>query len=74
MSDVTKPTNIIEGITNEIIRVMAIKTECLAIPGGAGTFAALMMQAAIDNARAAQASGDIMLMIPAYKALKEFEL
>jgi len=66
--------NLVEGITDEILRVMAIKTEYLSLPNGAGRFAAILMEQAIDNARKAQASGDIMQMIPALKALQEFEL
>lgn len=66
--------NLVEGITDEILRVTEIKTQYLQIPNGAGIFAAMMMEQAINNARKAQASGDILLMIPALKALQEFEL
>lgn len=66
--------NLVEGITDEILRVMAIKAEYLSLPNGAGRFAAMLMKQAIDNARKAQASGDIMQMIPAFKALQEFDL
>lgn len=66
--------NLVEGITDEILRVMAIKTEYLSLPNNAGLFAAMMMEQAIDSARKAQASGDILQMIPALKALQEFEL
>ena len=64
--------NLVEALTDEILRVTEIKREYDAIPAWA--FAAAMMSAAIDNARKAQASGDILTMIPALKALQEFEL
>ena len=64
--------NLVEGITDEILRVTEIKREYDAIPEGA--IAAAMMGIAIDNARKAQASGDILQMIPALEALREFEL
>lgn len=69
----SKDKNLVEGLTDEILRVMAIKSEYLQVPNNAGAFAALMMEQAIDTARKAQASGDIMQMIPALKALQEFE-
>lgn len=66
--------NLVEGLTDEILRVMAIKAEYLSLPNGAGTFAAMMMEQAVNRARKAQASGDILEMIPALKELQEFEL
>jgi hypothetical protein len=66
--------NLVEGITDEIIRVLEIKKEYESIPSGAGMFAAALMQQAVDVARKAQASGDILQMIPALRALQEFEL
>lgn len=66
--------NLVEGLTDEIIRVLDIKKEYDALPGNAGAFASALMAQAIDTARKAQASGDIMQMIPALKALQEFEL
>jgi len=65
--------NLVEGLTDEILRVTAIKTEYLQLPKNAGLFAAMMMEQAIGAARKAQASGDILEMIPALKALQEFE-
>ena len=70
----TQSKNLVEGLTDEILRVTEIKNEYLTLPGGAGNFAALLMCFAIENARKAQASGDILEMIPALKALQEFEL
>lgn len=64
--------NLVEGLTDEILRVTEIKREYDAIPAGA--IAAAMMAAAIEKARNAQASGDILQMIPALQELKEFEL
>ncbi len=66
--------NLVEGLTDEILRVTEIKNEYLTLPGGAGNFAALLMCFSIENARKAQASGDILQMIPALQALREFEL
>lgn len=66
--------NLVAALTNEILRVTEIKREYLALPNNAGVIAALMMQEAIDDARIAQASGDVLQMIPALQALKEFEL
>lgn len=66
--------NLIQGITDEILRVLEIKKEYDALPNNAGAFASAMMSQAIENARRAQASGDILAIIPALKALREFEL
>lgn len=66
--------NLVEGLTDEILRVTEIKNEYLSIPGGAGRLAAAMMEVAIEKARKAQASGDILQMIPALQELREFEL
>lgn len=70
----TDSKNLVEGITDEILRVTEIKAEYMSLPNGAGRFAAMLMEQAINNARNAQASGDIMHMISALKALQEFEL
>ena len=68
--------NLVEGLTDEILRVTEIMKEYLSIPNGAGRLAAAMMEVAIaiDKARKAQASGDILQMIPALQELREFEL
>ena len=66
--------NLVEGLTDEILRVTEIKNEYISIPSGAGKLAAAFMQQAIDEARKAQASGDILQMIPALQKLQEFEL
>lgn len=66
--------NLVEALTDEILRVTEIKRVYDSLPGNAGVFAALLMQEAIGKARKAQASGDIMQMIPALKELQEFEL
>lgn len=70
----TETKNLVEGLTDEILRVTEIKQEYLRIPGGAGQFAAIVMEQAIDRARKAQASGDILQMIPALKELQKFGL
>lgn len=69
------PNNVwpmVETLTDEILRMTEIKREYDAIPAGALT-AALMGQA-LDNARKAQASGDILQMTRAFRELREFEL
>lgn len=66
--------NLVEALTDEILRVSEIKREYEEVPGGAGRLAAALMGRALDDARKAQASGDILEMIPALKALQEFEL
>lgn len=70
----TQPKNLVEGLTDEILRVTEIRNEYLAIEGGAGRLAAAMMDVALQNARKAQASGDVVQMLLAHSALKEFEL
>lgn len=66
--------NLVEGLTDEILRVTEIKREYEAIPNGAGKFGSMLMEAAISNGRKAQASGDVIEMIGALKDLQEFEL
>lgn len=73
-NETERPVNLVEGLTNEILRVTEMVAEYESLPNGAGTFAALFMRKAISDARNAQASGDILEMMPAYNALKEFEL
>ena len=68
----TESKNLVEALTDEIFRVTEIKREYDAIPAGA--LAAALMGQALDKARKAQASGDILQMIPALQELKEFEL
>lgn len=68
----TESKNLVEALTDEILRVTEIKREYDAIPAGA--LAAALMGQALDKARKAQASGDILQMIPALQELKEFEL
>ena len=66
--------NLVEGLTDEILRVTEIKNEYLSIPSGAGKLAAAFMEKAIEDTRKAQSSGDILQMIPALQKLQEFEL
>lgn len=68
----SNPVNLVEGLTNEILRVTEIQKIYLETPGG--QFAAVFMLADIQEARKAQASGDVLKMVQAYKALKEYEL
>lgn len=66
------PVNLIEGLTNEILRVTEIQKIYLERPGG--QFAAAMMRTDIQAAREAQASGDILKILPALQNLREYEL
>ena len=73
-TETERPVNLVEGLTNEILRVTEISRIYKEVPGGAGNLAAYFMDEAIKTAKAAQGSGDVLEMIPAYNALKEFEL
>ncbi len=64
--------NLVEGLTNEILRVTEIQREYKEIPAGA--FAAALMEIDLKEAKEAQALGDILRMITIYKKLKEWEL
>lgn len=66
--------NIIEGIQHEVVRVREIIQIYKDVPNGAGSFASVCMQANIDNAEKAVATGDTIAMIAEYKQLKEWEL
>lgn len=66
--------NLVEALTDEILRVTEIRNVYVCLPGNAGVFASYLMHEAIKKARKAQASGDILQMIPALKELEEFEL
>ena len=66
--------NLVEALTDEILRVTEIKQEYDSLPGGAGELASMGMALSIDVARKAQASGDILQMIPALQDLKGWEL
>lgn len=66
--------NLVEGLTDEIVRVTEIKNAYLDLPNNAGVFAAALMEDVLKRARAAQASGDIMAMMPALKELQAFEM
>ena len=66
------PQNLVSALTDEILRVTEIQKIYLEHPGG--QFAAALMRAAIQEAREAQASGDILKMIPALQVLREYEL
>jgi len=66
--------NLVQGLTEQIARVTEIRTVYLGLPNNTGAFAAALMEQAIDNAIAAQASGDIMMMIVCFNELKEFQL
>lgn len=64
--------NLVEGLTNEILRVTEIQREYKEIPAGA--FAAALMELDLKEAKEAQASGDILRMIPILNKLKEWQL
>ena len=64
--------NLIEGLTDEILRVAVIKRGYGGISGGG--VAAEMLKASIEKARKAQATGYILQMIRALQELQGFEL
>lgn len=64
--------NLMQGLCEEIDRVKEIKKEYEAIPGG--VFAATLMGIDIANAEKARNEGDVINMLCAYTALKEYEL
>lgn len=64
--------NLMEGLTNEILRVSEIQREYKEIPAGALT--AALMEIDLREAKAALATLDILRMIPIYNKLKEWEL
>lgn len=66
--------NLIEGLTEEILRVTEIRKTYLELPNNAGAIGAHLMQLALDRAKEAQGRGDIIEMLEAFKALQEFEL
>lgn len=65
--------NLVEGLTDEILRVIEVKKVYDELPNNAGVFASALMAKAIEKARKAQASGDILEMIPALEELREFD-
>ncbi len=62
--------NLAEGIIAEVQRVTKVRELFLSI-GPAGSFGALMLQQDLDRAQEAMASGDVVKMVVAYKALQE---
>jgi len=66
--------NLVEGLTEEILRVTEIVREYKQLPNGSGIFAAILMEESLRIAKEAQASGDIVAMMAALMDLKEFEM
>ena len=66
--------NLIEGLTDEILRVTEIIREYRELPGGAGNLAAHFMEVDVAAARKAQASGDVIECLAAFGKLQEYEL
>ena len=62
---------LMDGLLEEIERCSKLKAMYDEIPSGA--FGSLMIQQAIDNAKAAVASGDIEQMIRCFKACEGCE-
>lgn len=63
-----------EALPKEQARVRAVILQYRdPILGGAGEFAARMMEASLQNADRAVMSGDLVAMIQAYEDLKEYE-
>ena len=66
--------NLVEGLTNEILRVTEILRVYKELPGIAGFLAAMLMEKSLERAREAQAYGDVVEMIASFNELKEYEL
>ncbi len=66
--------NVIEGLTEEILRVTEIHKTYLELPDNAGAIGARLMELVLDRAKQAQGRGDVIEMMMAFKALQEFEL
>lgn len=69
-----KCQNLLSSMLDEIIRVNSIIIEYRSLPGGAGMFAAAVMENAIERAKRAMAFGDVTEMLCCHQELKEFEL
>ena len=66
--------NLIEGLFDEMNRVREIITEYKELPGGAGKFAATVMEIEIQNAENAIKQGDVIKMLQCYHSLTEYKL
>jgi len=62
-----------ESLPKEIKRNQELVLLYKALPGGAGTFGATLIQNSIDVGVAALASGDVVRMLQAYKILKMYK-
>ena len=65
--------NISEALAKEIKRSQELLLEYRKIPNGAGFFGAWMIQASVDNAVNALASGDVIKILEAYEVIKDNE-
>jgi hypothetical protein len=65
--------NLAEALAQEIKRSQELLVEYKKLPNGAGFFGAWMIQASIDNAVNALASGDVVAIAQAYAAMKDNE-
>lgn len=66
--------NLVEGLTEEILRVTEIVRQYKELPNDAGIFAAILMEELLRIAKEAQASGDIVAMKAVLMDLKELEM
>ena len=66
--------NLIEGLQEEIKRVNEIIKEYEELPKGAGVFASTLMKASVKKAENEISQIDAVMMLSAYKELKEYEL
>jgi hypothetical protein len=60
-------------LPREISRCIDVLKTYQDLPGGAGVFGAILIRADIDEALRAQAEGDVVAMLRAYKKLTEVE-
>lgn len=66
--------NLMDGLLSEMNRVREIIKEYESIPGNAGMFAATLMKLDIVKAEKSISEGDVIKMMIAYEALKEYQL
>jgi hypothetical protein len=68
-----RPETLGEALPREQARVRELIGVYRELPGGVGTFGALMMEDALRRADQAVMSGDVVQMLRSYEELKECE-
>lgn len=72
MSDTAAPTNLFDGLNDEIERVTELRRDFAELPGGAGQLAIIIsIDPALADAKKARSDMDVVAMLSAYRNLKE---